>query len=77
MFAKKHISVEKATMIIKKLENSRFKKSIHMTVEDAMKLSPISRSPEGGYEVYAFQFGDVTLLFWFANSSCYMKEVCW
>lgn len=78
MLQMKHrISKENAAMLIKRLEDSRFGKNTQLTFEDAMKLSPISKSPVGGYEIYAFQFGDVTLLFWFANGSCYMKEQCW
>ena len=74
---KHRISKENAAMLIKKLEDSRFGKNTKMTVEQAMKLSPISKAPVGGHEIYAVQFGDVTLLFWFVNGSCYMKEQCW
>lgn len=78
MLQMKHrISKENAAMLIKKLEDSRFGKKTKMNVEQAMKLSPISKTPVGGYEIYAVQFGDVTLLFWFANGSCHMKEQCW
>ena len=78
MLSLKHrISKENAAMLIKKLEDSRFGKNTKLTVEEALKLSPINKSPRGGYDVFALQFGDVTLLFWFANGSCYMKEQCW
>lgn len=78
MLQMKHrISKENAAMLIKKLEDSRFGKNTKLTIGEAMKLSPISKSPVGGHEIYAFQFGDVTLLFWFANGLCYMKEQCW
>lgn len=78
MLQMKHrISREDAAMLIKKLESSRFGEKTKMTVKDALKLSPINKAPVGGYDIYAIQFGDVTLLFWFVNGSCHMKEQCW
>ena len=74
MLQMKHrISKENAAMLIKKLEASRFGESTKMTVEEAMKLSPISKAPVSWDKIFAIQFGDVNLLFWFANSTYYIE----
>ena len=49
-----------------------------ITTDEVLKLSPIATHEPNGYVVYAYQWGDVTLLAWVLNDGrVLIKHTCW
>ena len=49
-----------------------------ITTDEVLKLSPIAAHEPNGYVVYAYQWGDVTLLAWVLNDGrVLIKHTCW
>jgi hypothetical protein len=49
-----------------------------ITPEEVLKLTPLSTHERDGYRIYAYQWGDVTILVWLQRSGdVFVKHVCW
>lgn len=49
-----------------------------ITADEVLKLSPIATHEPNGYVVYAYQWGDVTILAWVSNDGkVLIKHTCW
>lgn len=49
-----------------------------ITADEVLKLSPIATHEPNGYVVYAYQWGDVTILAWvFNDGRVLIKHTCW
>ncbi len=49
-----------------------------ITADEVLKLSPIATHEPNGYVVYAYQWGDVTILAWVLNDGrVLIKHTCW
>ena len=49
-----------------------------ITADEVLRLQPVKTKEENGYVIYAFQWGDVTILAWVKpNCDVVVKHVCW
>ena len=49
-----------------------------ITADEVLNLSPIATSEPNGYVVYAYQWGDVTILACvFHNGRVHIQHTCW
>ena len=49
-----------------------------ITADEVLNLSPIATSEPNGYVVYAYQWGDVTILACvFRNGRVHIQHTCW
>lgn len=50
--------------LVKKSIDDKFNGNAPLTLEDVVRMEPISKSDKGGYTIVASQFGDLTILVW-------------